>query len=418
MKKKPELLAPAGDLLKLKTALAFGADAIYFGLPDFSLRVRINQFSWSEIKKAIDICHQNKKKAYVTVNILAHNYHLKKLRLHIRKLKELKPDALIVSDPGVIEIIKKEWPLVELILSTQANCSNSLAVKFWQKQGIRRVILSRELSLREIKEIIKDNPKMEIETFAHGAMCLAYSGRCFLSHYFLNRNANLGDCVQPCRWEYEIKPLNKNESLIVGEDKNGTYLLNSFDLCLLKRLNEMIKIGISAFKIEGRAKSVYYLANVVGAYRQVIDLYFEKKLKKSEKEKRTKFLYNQLENKLVHRGLSEGLMFADKLENRKNFKDSKSQPKWEFCGQVIDCLKIKTNKYKVIIKVHNTLKINDQIELISPPYNLISFKLKEMYDLTEKALLTEAHGGGGGQKIIIYLKEKIAKLSVLRRLKI
>ncbi len=412
-KKKPELLAPAGNLLKLKTALAFGADAVYFGLPDFSLRSRINHFSWSEIEEAIKIAHSFKKKAYVTVNILAHNYHLDKLRLHIKKLKKLKPDALIVSDPGVIEIIKKEWSMVELILSTQANCSNSQAVQFWQKQGIKRVILSRELGFLEVKDIIKENPKMEIESFAHGAMCLAYSGRCFLSHYFLNRNANLGDCVQPCRWEYEIKPINKDESLVAEEDKNGTYLLNSLDLCLIKRLDELIKIGISALKIEGRAKSVYYLANVVGAYREVIDLHY-KKIRKSEKDKRIKFLYNELNKKLVHRGLSEGLMFGNKNENQQNFKDSKSSPKWEFCGQVLDCTKVEKDKYAITFKVHNSLKINDNLELIMPPYNLKKWKLKDMYDLAYNKTI-EAHGGGGGQRVIVYFKEPVPILSVLRR---
>lgn len=411
--KKPELLAPAGDLSKLKTALAFGADAVYFGLADFSLRARINYFSWDDIKEAINICHQNSKKAYVTLNILAHNYHLDKLKAHIKKLKKLKPDALIISDPGVLKIVKKQWPKVEVILSTQANASNSEAVKFWAKQGVKRVILSRELNINEIKEIIKENPKIEIETFVHGALCLAYSGRCFLSQYFLSRNANLGDCVQPCRWEYEINPINKNQSLIVGEDKNGTYLLNSLDMCLIKRIDEMIKTKISAFKIEGRAKSVYYLANVVGAYRETIDLNF-KKVKKEDKKKRVNFLNKELESKLVHRGFNEGLMFGKKEDNKQNFKDSKSVPRWEFCGQVIDCKKIEKDKYAVYFKVHNTLKEDDKLELISPPYNIKKWTLKRMYDLTGNKI-NEAHGGGGGQRVIIYFKEAVPIYSVLRR---
>lgn len=414
-KKKPELLAPAGDLWKLKTALAFGADAVYFGLPDFSLRSRINNFGWSEIKEGVDLAHKMKKKAYVTVNIFAHNYHLNKLRGHIKKLKAIKPDALILSDPGVLKVIKTVWPSAQLILSTQANCSNVEAVSFWQQQGIKRIILARELSLTEIKEIIKKHPTLEIETFVHGAMCLAYSGRCFLSHYFLDRNANLGDCVQPCRWQYEIRPVNKGQSLIVAENSQGTYLLNSFDLCLIKRIKEMIKAKISAFKIEGRAKSVYYLANVVGAYRQAIDLYYAK-IKLAEKEKRLKFLYTELEQKLVHRGFSQGSMMTDKKDNQQNFKDSKNVPRWEFCGQVIDCVKLAKNKFALSFKVHNTLKVGDQVELVSPPYNLKAFKIKKMYQLDQKTLITEGHGGGGGQKIILFFKEKIPVLSVLRRL--
>ena len=412
--KKPELLAPAGNLLKLKTALAYGADAVYFGLPNFSLRVRINHFSWQDIKEAIKIAHEHKKKVYVTVNILAHNYHLNKLRLHIRKLKKLKPDALIVSDLGVIEIIKEEWKEAELILSTQANVSNKMSVKFFKKLGIKRIILSRELSLKEIREIIKENPKMEIETFVHGAMCLAYSGRCFLSHYFISRNANLGDCVQPCRWEYEISPVNKNESLILGEDKNGAYLLNSLDLCLIKRVDEMIKAGISAFKIEGRAKSVYYLANVVGAYRDAIDMYYDK-VDKKEKNKRINFLYKELDKKLVHRGLSEGLMFGKKDDNKQNFVNSKNSVNWEFCGQIESVKKINKSKYAAIFKVHNTLKLNDNLELILAPYELKSFKLKEMYELDGKTKIVEAHGGGGGKKVLIYFDFEPMILSVLRR---
>jgi U32 family peptidase len=411
--KKPELLAPAGDLSKLKTALAFGADAVYFGLPNFSLRARINDFSWQDIKTGINLAHQLKKKAYVTLNIFAHNYHLTKLKSHIKKLKKLKPDAIILADPGVLTIVKDIYPEATIILSTQANCSNIEAVNFWQKQGIKRIILSRELSIKEVSEISKKYPKIEIETFIHGALCLAYSGRCFLSQYFLGRNANLGDCVQPCRWEYELRPLGKEKSLIAGENNNGTYLLNSLDLCLIKRIEEMSKAGIKAFKIEGRAKSVYYLANVVGAYRQAIDLVFSN-LKKIDKEKQLAFLFEELNKKLFHRGLSEGLMFA-KDNNQQNVENSKNSPDWEFCGQVIKSLKVGDKKFAVFIKVHNSLKIGDKVELISPPYNLISWTIKEIYKTDRLNKITEAHGGGGGQEVVLFLNKEVPPLSVLRR---
>ena len=195
--KRPELLAPAGNLKKLKFALNYGADAVYCGVPDFSLRVRINQFNMRTLKQGIEYAHARKKKVYVTVNIFAHEKHLKKLKAYILKLKELKPDALIVSDPGVIVVIKSVWKNAEIHLSTQANCTNSEAVKFWVKQGVKRIILGREVTLKEIKEIHKAVPKVELEVFVHGAMCMSYSGRCLLSKFFTNRSANLGDCTQP-----------------------------------------------------------------------------------------------------------------------------------------------------------------------------------------------------------------------------
>jgi putative protease len=316
----PELLAPAGNLEKLKTALAFGADAVYAGIPDFSLRTRINDFTLADIKKATEYCHARGKKIYVTLNIFAHNQHLNKLPAHICALKKIKVDGLFISDPGVINVVKKVWSTAHIHLSTQANCTNWQAVKFWQKQGVKRIILSRELSVKEIAEIHKKVPGVELECFVHGAMCMAYSGRCFLSKYFTDRNANLGDCAQSCRWKYRvinnetlknvqnkklimnskdkdkeifIKPEGREEELELVEEEHGSYILNSEDLCLIKRLEELKKAGIVSFKIEGRAKSVYYLAAVVGAYREAIN-------SKGDKKK-INYLFNELKTKLVNR---------------------------------------------------------------------------------------------------------------------
>jgi putative protease len=410
---KPELLAPAGDLQKLKTALAFGADAVYFGLPEFSLRVRINNFTWKDLKLGINYAHKLNKKAYITLNIFAHNCHLEKAKVHILKLKKLKPDALFVSDPGFITLIKEIWPEVSISLSTQANCTNWLSAQSYLKQGVKRVILARELSLKEVSEIKKKVPNLEIESFVHGALCMAYSGRCFLSKQIMDRDANLGDCVQPCRWEYEIKPIGHEGSFVLGEEKNGSYILNSEDLCLLRRIPEIIKSGIDALKIEGRAKSVYYLANVVGAYRQAIDLHFSK-TKESDKKKQLNFLYEELKNKLNHRGFTEGFMF-EKGKGAQNLKNENSVPKWEFCGQVISSKKQKDIGFISEVKVHNTLKLEDEIEIIRPGYIVEKKKLNKIIDYNTKQKLEEAHGGGGGQVVLIETDKQLESFSVLRR---
>ncbi|HKK54629.1 MAG TPA: U32 family peptidase C-terminal domain-containing protein [Patescibacteria group bacterium] len=417
-KNKVELLAPAGNLLKLKTAFAFGADAVYFGLPDFSLRVRINDFSLKDMKAGIDYAHSINKKAYVTVNIFAHNTHLSKVKRHIEQLKSLGPDALFVADPGLIYLIKEVWPEVKISLSTQANCTNWMSAQMYKDMGVKRVILGRELALKEVKEVITKVPGLEIETFVHGALCMAYSGRCFLSKYLIDRDANLGDCAQPCRWQYEVKPLGHEAKFVLGEDKNGSYIFNSLDLCLIKRIPEMISAKIKAFKIEGRAKSVYYLANVVGAYRRAIDISNDKSFRAEDRKKELSYLYKELESKLYHRGFTEGFMFNSGREAQ-NLKNENNLPNWEFCGQTISSendSKVKGDyKYKTEIKVHNTLKKGDTLELVMPGYEVIKFKLKKMLDKESQEEIVEAHGGGGGQTVYMYFEKKIPQLSVLRR---
>ena len=292
-----ELIAPAGNLAKLETAFCFGADAVYCGIPDFSLRSRINEFNLAKLKQGIKFAHERGKKVYITLNIFSHNHHLSQVEKHIKLLKGLKPDGLIISDPGILGIVKKIWPTVKLHLSTQANCTNWQAAKFWHEQGISRIILAREVTLREIKEIHKRVPKVELECFVHGAMCMSYSGRCLLSKYYNDRSANLGDCTQPCRWKYEAQSpkhktqiknqiQNSNENcegmflrektrpddlLTMEEDQHGSYIMNSKDLCLVDYLDKLKRVGITAFKIEGRAKSVYYVGNTVKVYRDAID---------------------------------------------------------------------------------------------------------------------------------------------------
>ncbi|MGE5425728.1 MAG: peptidase U32 family protein [Bacillota bacterium] len=410
--KKPELLAPAGNLEKLKTAIVFGADAVYFGLPDFSLRLRVNDFSLRDIKSGIAYAHAAKKKAYVTVNIFARDRHFKKLEAHILKLKEYGADAIFISDPGVARIVKKVWPKARLSLSTQANCTNLQSALFWREQGFRRLILSRELKLAEVKAI-KDGmgDRAEIEVFVHGALCAAYSGRCFLSDYFVGRSANLGDCSQPCRWEYEIKPRGHEASLLLGEDRHGSYLLNSMDLCLIARIPELISAGVDAMKIEGRAKSVYYLANVVGAYRRAIDLCFSGISKKEISSELTR-LKKELTEKLNNRRYCEGFMFES--GGLQNYQGNEMSSPWEFCGQVLSSTK-KDGRYELQVRAHNTILNHGELEIVGPSYELAMLDASSIRDAASGGEIEEAHGGGGGTKVIISSDRDWPVRSVLRR---
>lgn len=414
--KKLELLAPAGNLFKMKTAFLYGADAVYLGIPDFSLRVRINDFDLKGIAEALRYAHQSGKKVYVTVNIFAHDSHLRRLPGYLRKLRSYGVDALIVSDPGVLSLIKKAWPRAEVHLSTQANCTNSEAVKFWAKQGVKRIILGREVTLREIKEIHRAVPKMELEYFVHGAMCMSYSGRCFLSKLLSGRSGNLGDCAQPCRWEYDIflKTGGHDEELELVEERHGTYLLNSRDLCLIKHLRELALAGVTSFKIEGRAKSVYYQAAVCGAYRRALRAIGGKA--SSGKAKELEYLYNELETKLVHRGYTEGFLLGGRGEQ--NTARSHEKSAWEFCGQVLESSALGNGPAKVRFQVHNTIRRGDQLEIIRPDYDIIEVKLRRLWDGKSGKEITEAHGGGGGQTAVLELPsaaKPLPPLSVLRR---
>jgi len=416
--KKLELLAPAGNILKMRTALFSGADAVYLGIPDFSLRVRINDFDLDTVALAIKEVHKQKKKVYVTLNVFAHNQHLEKLPAYVKKIKEMAPDGLIISDPGVMSVVRKIWPEAEIHLSTQANCTNGAAAKFWYDQGVTRVVLGREVTLSEIKEIHKTAPKLELEYFAHGAMCMAYSGRCFLSKELVDRSGNLGDCAQPCRWEYSIKAKNHEEEFDLVEEEHGTYLLNSKDMCLLEYLPQLIEAGVVSFKIEGRAKSVYYQAVVSGIYARALEFLSHKPSDVAWK-KEVKYLKAELVDKLVHRGYTSGFLLGGKAEQ--NLTSANHLSDWEFCGQVIkeetDWFKpkLKTGEYAVYFQVHNTIKTSDQVEIIGPKYAIIKLSPKKIFDAKTGEELSEAHGGGGARTALIITKEKVSAFSVLRR---
>jgi len=396
----PELLAPAGTPEKLKTALAFGADAVYFGVPNFSLRSRINDFNEKNIAENINYVHRQGKQAYLTFNIFPHSRHLKALTKATKLINEVKPDAVIVSDPGVINYLKTELVDIPLHLSTQANCTNWRAAEFWYQQGIERVILAREATLEDVKEIHQRVPKLELECFVHGAMCMSYSGRCILSKWMTGRSANLGDCAQPCRWQYQmIEKLRPNEPIPIEEDQHGTYIMNSKDLCLLRYLNELEEAGICSFKIEGRTKSIYYVANIIKIYRQAID--GKRSMEQLEKELA----------KITNRGYTSGFLFGEeKCEH--NFTDSHQIADWQFVGEILDYDK-KSGLAKM--RVHNAIHQGDQLEFVIPGDDNFTQELVVIQEEKTGKQLEEAHGGGGSEAVLIKVDKLVAPLTVVRR---
>jgi putative protease len=282
--RKPELLIPASSLEVLKTAVIFGADAVYIGGEAFGLRAKAKNFSPEEMAEGIAFAHEHGVKVHVTANILAHNYDLEGARTYFGELKDMKPDALIIADPGMFMLAREICPETDIHISTQANNTNYMTYRFWYGQGAKRVVSARELSLAEIREIRANIPEdLEIESFIHGAMCISYSGRCLLSSYFTGRDANHGACTHPCRWKYAVvEETRPGEYLPVYENERGTYIFNSKDLCMIGHIPEMTEAGIDSFKIEGRMKTALYVAAVARTYRRAIDDFLESEEEKSD----------------------------------------------------------------------------------------------------------------------------------------
>lgn len=411
--KKPELIAPAGSLEKMKYAFEYGADAVYCGIPDFSLRARINFFGTKEVLEGIRYAHKIGKKVYITTNIFAHNEHINKLPAYLKIFKKEMPDAFIASDPGVIATIRKILPKAKIHLSTQANCTNWQAAEMWYKQGVKRVVLAREVSLKEIKETKKRVPKLELEYFVHGAMCMAYSGRCLLSAWMAGRSANLGDCAQSCRWKYKaanqneenkilIKEEKRNEPMELIEDEHGSYIMNSKDLCLVEYLKDLKNAGVDAFKIEGRAKSVHYVATVVKAYRSVIDSNYNKKAIESAKEEL---------NKNVNREYTTGFLLGNEDASRQNIEDRSAGSDWEFVGQVMN-----TKENNIFIKPHNALYVGEEIEILQPRNKNIKMKVEKIINATNNQEVASMHGGSK-YLFMIDVDQKVDPMSIIRKLK-
>jgi len=333
-KRKPELLAPAGSLEVLKTAIAYGADAVYIGGNQYGLRAKAKNFSMEDMAEGIKYAHKHNVKVYVTANIIAHNEDLIGLEKYFKELEELRADAVIVADPGILSILKETVPDMPIHLSTQANNTNYKGVLFWYKQGVERVVLARELSLKEIAEIRSKLPlDLSLEAFVHGAMCISYSGRCLLSNYMTGRDANKGDCAQACRWKYHlVEESRPGEYMPVYEDEKGTYIYNSKDLCMIDSIPQLIQAGIDSFKIEGRMKTSFYVGSVVKAYREAIDDYI-----KDEELYNSKINYYIEEvTKFSHRDYTKGFYYEKPLSSEQIYTHSSYIRGYSYAGRVID----------------------------------------------------------------------------------
>lgn len=372
--KKIELLAPAGDLEKLKIAVDYGADAVYFGGQLFSLRAGAGNFTIEEIEEGVEYAHKKNVKCHMTLNIFAHNEDIKPLEEYLQAISHIPVDAFIVSDPGVISLVKKYIPEAQLHLSTQANMTNYVTADFWYAQGVKRLVLARELTLEEIKDIRRNIPEdMELEAFVHGAMCISYSGRCLLSNFMTERDANRGQCSHPCRWKYKlVEEKRPGEYYPIEEDSRGTYILNSKDLCMLRYMPDIIEAGISSAKIEGRMKSVFYVATVVSAYRKAIDSYYE-----NPKEYSFKPVWFEEMMKASHREFTTGFYFDKPTNEDQNYQTSAYIRDYSFTGMV-KAYDERTGM--ATVEQRNKMVLGDEIEVFGPDIEFFTQKLEILQD--------------------------------------
>ena len=400
---KPELLAPAGNLEKLKIALIYGADAVYVGGKNFSLRAFGGNFTDDELKIAVDFAHSMNKKIYVAVNVFAHNDDIEELKNFLKFLDGIKVDAVLISDLGVFSLAK-ELTNLEIHISTQANITNYKTVEMWKNLGASRVVLARELTHDEIVNI-KKNSAIELEMFIHGAMCISYSGRCYLSHYLTGRDGNQGECTHSCRWKYNlVEEKRPGEYFEVSEDNHGSYVMNSKDLCLLPCLDKVIESGVSSLKIEGRMKSVHYVASVVKVYRQAIDDLMQ------NEEFRMKNEWIEELDKVAHRPYTTGFFESDG-SSTEIYDTSKAKQSIIFLGIVRDfdpLTKIAT------VEQRGKMEIDQQIEILQPHDKNFSQVLTEMTDEEGNFINSAPHA----QQIVkIKFLQDVEKWSLIRTLK-
>jgi len=403
---KPELLAPAGNLEKLKVAVKYGADAVYLGGQNYGLRAFADNFTYDEIQEGTQFAHEHDVKVYVTVNIFPHNDDLIGLKSHLKKLKEIGVDAIIVSDPGVMSFAQETVPEMELHLSTQANTTNWASALYWHKQGIKRIILARELSLKEIKEIVAKTPKeLELEIFIHGAMCISYSGRCLLSNYLAKRDANRGECAHPCRWKYYLMEEKRpGEFMPVFEDDRGTYFFNSKDLCMIDNIPEAVETGVKGFKIEGRMKSVHYVASVVRAYRNAIDAYFAD----PQNFKLDKKWLEEI-GKASHREFTTGFYFGKPTGEEQIYKHSSYIREYDFVGVVREFY---PDSKLAVVEQRNNFRVGQEIEFMNPSGKDFHQKIEKMWDQEGNEITVAPHP----QQIVkIPVKREIEPYTILRR---
>ena len=404
--KKIELLVPAGDINKLKTAVEYGADAVYLGGESFGLRKASKNFSMEDIKWATDYLHERGKKIHVTLNIIPHNDDMEGVEDYIKELYEIGVDALIVADPGMFMKVKEVAPDFPIHISTQGSVTNVETVKFWQKLGAERVVMARELSLKEVADIIKEvGDKIEVETFAHGAMCMSYSGRCLLSNYMTGRDANMGDCAQPCRYKYHlVEEKRPGEYFPIEEHEEGTFIMNSKDLCMIEHIDEMIEAGIASLKIEGRVKSEYYLATVIRSYRMAIDAYYAD----PENYKYDPSLLEEIK-KVSHRDFTTGFFYGQANEDSQVYEDNSYIRGYDFVGIVLDYdeeTKIAT------IEQRNRVFVGEEIEIFGPGIKHFDYKIEKMLDDKDREIDV---ANKAKQIFKIKIEEPIKKGFILRR---
>ncbi len=372
--KKIELLSPAGDLEKLKIAIEYGADAVYFGGEMFSLRAGAGNLTVDEIREGVEYAHARGRKAYLTVNIFAHNEDIGPLAEYLEKIKDIGIDAYIVSDPGIVMMFSEIIPGAEIHLSTQANMTNYKTAEFWYKQGVKRIVLARELTLGEIRELRRIMPQdMEFESFVHGAMCISYSGRCLLSNFMIERDANRGMCAHPCRWKYSlVEEKRPGEYYPVEEDGRGTYILNSRDLCMIDHIPELAEAGVASAKIEGRMKSIFYVATVTAAYRKAIDAYY------ADPENYV-FRQEWMDElrKVSHREFTTGFYFDRPTNKDQNYQTSAYTRDYSFVG-LVEGYDPETGMADV--EQRNKMCVGDEIEIFGPDADFFTQKIEVMLD--------------------------------------
>ncbi len=405
MKKKPELLCPAKDLEVLKTAVNFGADAVYIGGEAFSLRAKARNFSHDDMAEGIRYAHEHGCHVHVTANILAHNADMKGAAAYFKELEELKPDAVLVADPGMFMLAKENCPSVDIHISTQANNTNAGTFNFWAQMGAKRVVCARELSLPEIREI-RDNtpPDLEIEAFMHGAMCISYSGRCLLSNYFTGRDANRGACTHPCRWKYAVAEESRpGEYLPIEENERGTFIFNSRDLCMIDHIPELVAAGIDSLKIEGRMKTALYVATVARTYRKAIDDYFENE----ELYRKNMPWYLDEIKKCTYRRFTTGFYYGKPNEDSMVYDSNTyvNESTWLGIAEDVDA------EGRILITQRNKFSVGDAIEIMKPDGRDVAAKVLDMVNSEGAHVDSAPHPQ---EKLWITLSEQTEKGDILR----
>lgn len=404
--KKPEILAPANSLEVLKTAVEYGADAVYIGGEMYGLRAKAKNFSAEDMKKGIEYAHSRGKKVYVTANITAHNRDLEGVRAYFHELKDIKPDALIISDPGVFSIAREVCPEIDIHISTQSNNVNYMTFRFWKDQGAVRVVTARELSLEEIGDIRDNIPEdLEVETFVHGAMCISYSGRCLLSNYFTGRDANLGACTHPCRWKYYIMEEKRpGEYLPVEENERGTYIFNSKDLCMIEHIPELVKAGIDSFKIEGRMKTALYVAVVSRTYRKALDDYFED----PEKYEKNIPYYKEEIAKCTYRQFTTGFFFGPTSHESQIYDHNTYVKGYVYLGMINRA----DSDGSGVFEQKNKFSVGDEVEIMKPSGENIRTKVLALRDEDGNEMESCPHPG---QSITLCTECTLEPFDIIRK---